>query len=252
MTKNIKFCKFCRGKVEFFEEMNDYRCIGCYMFQSLPTTFKEGFRFTNISDQVSAQMMAELERLQGEISSPWQDTPFTPNRPFIVRRLKMKAGRFAVLDLEEKTLGFIRIVPALLDRDFVFLDASDNELGYVNAHVGLLKIQERKYEIYDKDKKLRGRIVRKKEKDSPLLLLGIWTNIFEIYDAENKIIYRGIDTKYFGNNYRLVSNNMGGLMLMFKTGLNIIRDQSEVVINPQYDPLLMLAYYFIVRYHRDE
>ena len=232
--------------------MNDHRCIGCGMFQSLPTRFREGHHFTNIPAEVSSQMIAELLRLQHEVPSSWQDTPFTPERPFIVRRLKMKAGRFSILDAEEKTLGFIRIVPALLDRDFAFLDAHDNQLGYVNAHIGLLKIQERKYEIYDSNNNLRGRITRKREKNSPLLLLGIWRNIYEIFDGQDRLIYKGIEAKYLGNNYRLVSNNRGGLLLMFERRMNLIKDQTKIVINPQYDPLLMLAYFFIAKYHNDD
>ncbi len=250
MTKKskINFCKFCGSKVDFMDEMSDYYCPKCSMFQSTIATSKKGSETSQIRYDIESQLLTEFQRLQSDVISPWQSTPFTSNRPLKVRKLKMKSGRFGIFDLENKSLGSIKMVPAIADRDFTFLDAQNNQIAYVDAHIGLFEIQERKYDIFDNDNNLRGRIIRKTDKNSPLLLLGIWKNIYEIYDGNERLIYRGINSKILGGQYRLVSNNRGGLLLMYDIKLRLIFDESIVMINPLYDPILMLAYYLIIRY----
>jgi len=154
-----------------------------------------------------------------------------------------------ILDLEGKTIGYMKMIPAILDRDFVFLDAQDNQIAYVDAHVGLLEIQEKKYEIFDNDNRLRGRIIRKRPKNNPLLLLGIWKSLYEIYDGNERLIYKGIYSKEISNNGRLVSNNRGGILCMYDTKVQLIKDEAEILINPLYDPLLLLTYFKIVRFY---
>lgn len=250
MTKKnkINFCKFCGSKVIFMGEMSDYYCPKCKMYQSTPATIKKGSSVLQVRQDVHSQVLAELYRLQSDTVSPWQENPFTPNRPLIVRKLKMAAGRFGVFDLENKLLGSIKMVPAIVDRDFIFLDVQNNQIAYVDAHVGLFEIQERKYDIFDNDKRLRGRIIRKREKDSPLLLLGIWKYLYEIYDGNERLIYRGIASKHISSQGRLVSNNRGGILFLYEAKIKLTKEESKIMINPVYDPILMLAYYMIIRY----
>ncbi len=234
--------------MNFFDEMNDYYCSKCKMYQSTPATAKKGSKILQVHQDVHSQVLAELYRLQSDVISPWQENPFTPNRPLIVRKLKMASGRFGVFDLENKSLGSIKMVPAIVDRDFIFLDTQNNQIAYVDAHVGLFEIQERKYEIFDNDIRLRGRIIRKRDKNSPLLLLGIWKYLYEIYDGDERLIYRGISSKHISSQSRLVSNNRGGILFLYETKIQLTKDESKIIINPHYDPLLMLAYYMIIRY----
>ncbi|MFW9925072.1 MAG: hypothetical protein ACFFDW_17490 [Candidatus Thorarchaeota archaeon] len=243
----MHYCKICGNELAYLEDLNDFYCTKCKIFQSSTEDPKTEYKLPQVKEFAYAPVKAELERFQKEVKSPWQDTPFVPNQPFIIRRIiKFGTKEYKVLDVQGKTLGIISLIPTHFDGDFKISDPNYNQLAFVNAHIGLLEIQERRFDIFDQNNKLRGAIVRKKGNSTALAIIGFANYIYEIYDHTGCLIYRGCSSKFIGNHSRLISNSFNHILFMYEQNYNPFKEELKITISPLLDPLLAIAYVMIL------
>ncbi|MFW9921821.1 MAG: hypothetical protein ACFFDW_00845 [Candidatus Thorarchaeota archaeon] len=239
MADNVpRFCKFCGESVEYLPDFKDYFCRYCNSYQTTSVPFQaEGKKPEKIQINVENSLPPDKPPV---LPPEWRDNiPIFRHREYLVVQAMFSWGpKYDIYNITGLKMGECRGKILSWGGEFDFFDTANRHVAKVKGNPTLLNYQTKTWDVYDYAGKFKGAIKSH---------FGFFKRKWELYNEHGQLVALPNEQIWLKYNWQAVDTR-GTVLIQVDKQFFTFRDKFRVVVHPQIDPLLALAYAISIDY----
>jgi len=233
-----RFCKFCGEPVEFLTDFQDFYCKYCNSYQTKSTPIHaKGKKAETLKTSIDSSP-PPLQR--PHLPPEWQDNiPIFRHSQYLVVQAILSFGpKYTIYNVSGLKMGECQGKILSWGGEFDFYDNNGQHVAKVKGSPTLLSFQTKTWTITDYRGFTKGLIKSH---------FGFFKRNWELYDERGSLVARPNEQVWFKYNWQAVSPR-GQILVSVDKKLFTFRDKFSIIVSPEIDPLIALAYAIAIDY----